>query len=146
MIVNGMGGNNGSKTASRMPNKCKETFSVVFRRRNCSHLSRMDVINLVAKCINNTDFEVNLSKSDGVRNADYLIMVDVCKTFVMMSVVRRDDRVVTMLLPPENDRDVAAVEGGADNNGESASGFPKVHKMDNFNLSELVRHISSNYN
>lgn len=67
----------------------KKSFSISFRKRNCNHLSRDDVISTVADLLllkdgetTTTNFEVNLSEPD------YTIVIEVCRTLCCMAVVK----------------------------------------------------------
>jgi len=114
----------------------KETFRIDFRRRNCSHLKRDAVIDIVAGKVDMEKFAVKLGKSGevGMQGADFVIMVDVCRTFVMMGIVRREDRMVEVTVPEELCEE---------NDSIRPAGATKKIYMDNFNLSELVQLASS---
>ena len=64
------------------------TFKIDFRRRNCSNVTRTQVIDAVAKIMedltssNPNQFSVNLT------NPDYTIQIEICKTLCGMSIIQ----------------------------------------------------------
>mmetsp|Transcript_27625 Transcript_27625/g.81217 ORF Transcript_27625/g.81217 Transcript_27625/m.81217 type:complete len:412 (-) Transcript_27625:355-1590(-) len=85
--------------------KSKSTFAITFKRRNCSHLKRDNVIEVVAKAVEELrtayakgssggcekqDRETTLPElSVDLSNPDYTVQVEVCRTLCGMSVVPR---------------------------------------------------------
>ena len=69
-------------------NSSTATFKIDFRRRNCSNVTRTQVIDAVAKIMeeltssNPNQFSVNLT------NPDYTIQIEICKTLCGMSVIK----------------------------------------------------------
>lgn len=60
----------------------KKSFEIVFKKRNCGHLDRMECITAIAKLFDGSKYDVNLT------NPDYSIIVEVCKNFCGISVIQ----------------------------------------------------------
>lgn len=57
-------------------------FSVVIRRRNCSNVTRDQIISKVAALVDNTKFKVDL------KTPEYTILIEICRTLCGMSIIR----------------------------------------------------------
>jgi len=68
----------------RMMNDKKDTrttFSIAFKRRNCSNVKREDVISKVAELVDVENFKVDLS------HPEFTISIEVCRTLCGMSIL-----------------------------------------------------------
>jgi len=73
---------NESELKTSLNASAKTTFAIAFKKRNCSHILRDQVISTVGLLFNETQFKVDLSEPE------YTVIIEVCKTLCFLSIIK----------------------------------------------------------